>query len=178
MESQKEKFKKLWIDTQIDRAKGQMQANFALESASLSATIDLGKSAVHGAFLLNGSAAVAILYNAHRLGEQWISLLQICALGALLAVSAAGLSYICQRLYTIGLCATNNDMIKHHFNCIYDVISYGEIRTQIVFKKNYYYLFGHIFSVLACILVVLSLICFAYLLFFSLSQDLIKPFYI
>ena len=61
--------------------------------------IEYGKQSLNGLYLLNGSAAVAIMYNKAAIGSCWATLLLLCVLGASLAVVCSALSYFAQRLF-------------------------------------------------------------------------------
>lgn len=55
-----------------------------------------GIAAIRGVFVLNGSAAVAVLAKQQNLSAEGKAIIWLCALGAVLAVICAGLSFIAQ----------------------------------------------------------------------------------
>lgn len=55
-----------------------------------------GVAAIRGAFVLNGSAAVAVLTSQGALAPEKGCIILICAIGAALAVLSAGLSFLSQ----------------------------------------------------------------------------------
>jgi hypothetical protein len=62
------------------------------------ATIEFSKMALRGAFILNGSAAVAIIYSNTL---QFYASLELFAIGALSTVIASGATYVVQYLITL-----------------------------------------------------------------------------
>lgn len=89
--------------TRLEFLKIQVDTVNAASAKHSDATISLGLAAMRGAFLLNGSAAVAVLAKQDAITPMGAIILKWGSLGAALAVLCAGLSYLSQRLYSAHL---------------------------------------------------------------------------
>ena len=89
--------------TRLELLKIQVDTINAASAKHSDATISLGLAAMRGAFLLNGSAAVAVLAKQDAIAPMGAIILTWGALGAMFAVLCAGLSYLSQRFYSAHL---------------------------------------------------------------------------
>lgn len=147
--------------------------NALLESAqqeSLSqfkAVLDYSRIAINGAFLLNGMAGIAILYNIKLMGDKGYIPILCCALGAFFAVLCAGMSYLTQRFYA-GVSLKNNELkIEFFFGIMSDFI--GKIKTDRKPPELIRPVWGDRISVVACIVWSISVVLFLFAAYFALS---------
>lgn len=131
------------------------------------AVIEYSKIAINGAFLLNGMAGVAILYNIKLLDVRGYTALKYCALGAVCAVLCAGLSYVAQRVYA-RVSLDNNDLrLTYFFGVMSGFICKADVnKTPPELKKP---ILGHVISVIACIFWGVSVLLFLIAAYSTLS---------
>lgn len=105
-------------------------------SEHMRAILEFSKIAINCSFLLNGGAAVAILYNskADVISQNLGILLWLCAVGAILSALCAGVSYVAQRFYFHYDVEKNSEiifmMIKKTFNTICDINEQFELKVK------------------------------------------------
>lgn len=157
-----DKMQQQWLDTYQKLIDSRIDIAKAVFSESFRATFEYSKIAINGAFLLNGGAAVAILYNAEHLQDKWKQLIVYCAAGAILSMLCAASSYFAQRLYCD--CDQRNArlqidyMFSHKFKIISQTVpDIKKIKPQ----KAY---LAHFMSFISYLIFTLSLTSFCFAL--------------
>ena len=84
---------------QIEVLKLHVQEVIELQKSGVTSVVSWGQAAVRGAFLLNGSAAAAVIAKQDPITPVGAIVLQYCAWGAMLAVLCAGACYVSQNFY-------------------------------------------------------------------------------
>lgn len=171
---------KEWLD--LHKEKGIHLLDGAVQEclAQFSAVITFSKMAINGAIILNGSSAIAILYNFEKLnGNVNIYSLLLCSIGAALAVLSSGLSYITQSYYSNIVLKNAKEYISYYYKYI-DFICNG---MDIKFtppnqdKANW----GHVLNVIAALVWLASICCFAFaniIVFNFLFDELVSNVYV
>lgn len=118
--------KESWLATYQSIIQSSIDSHNCIATESFKGIIEYSKIAINGAFILNGSAAIAILYNTKSLEGRWEILVMSCAIGAVLAVSSAAVSYLAQRYYFI------NDKI----NAMREINSFFEKKFNTICNIN------------------------------------------
>lgn len=87
------------IDWNKKRGLALFEISKAISLSQFNAILEFSKIAIRGAFLLNGAAGIAILYNIRQLPKEFHTSLWMCGAGAILAIACAGFAYLAQYLY-------------------------------------------------------------------------------
>jgi hypothetical protein len=88
------------------------------------ATMEFSKMALRGAFVLNGAAAIAIIYSKSL---QMYTALTFFATGALLAAISSGLTYVVQCLITL---TWHNDLYKNTTDADVEAFRVGRVAIK------------------------------------------------
>lgn len=157
--------RRAWFDIQLQNGISLLENRTTIQAASFKATIDYSKAAIRGAFILNGSAAVAILYNLDKI-KDWKCLVIWCAAGALFSVLCAGFSYIAQGQYLRSDLNNYNREITNYFSMLNAAIRNERISCpQTTWTTSIY---ATLFSFIAIIFWIISLFCFGYAVYTTL----------
>lgn len=98
-ENEKLKIKESLIDLNKKRGLALLDISKEFSITHFNALIGFIKIAIKDAFLLNGTAGIAILYNIRQLPREINISLCMCAIGAILAVICSGVTYIAYYIY-------------------------------------------------------------------------------
>jgi hypothetical protein len=88
----------------IELMKLTVEQAIAANQSNTSVIKEYASQAIRGAFVLNGSAAIAVLAKQGSLNQSGGEIIWYCAAGALCAVLCAGVSYLAQTIYSV--CST------------------------------------------------------------------------
>lgn len=165
--------KKAWLDLCKENLHIFIESAHQESIAHFKAILDYSKIAINGAFLLNGMAGVAILYNIKSIGLKGYRPLFFCSVGAVLAILCAGVSYIAQKSYA-KTAMDNNKLIEIFlFNFVSGIIIKDESKRSL--PELMEYTAGNRWSYLACGVWILSVVFFiiaSYLAFSTLQNPL------
>lgn len=151
--------KEKWLNTYQALIDAYATNHRSLVSEHMRAIFEYSKIAINCSFLLNGGAAVAILYNSsseqisHKVGF----LLGYCAIGAILSALCAGVSYLGQRVYFQHDNRYYINLIHAMFNKKFNAIENKDVKIDVPYKHPWK---GHVLSFIACVAFLLSLISF------------------
>lgn len=159
-------FKEKWFEMQKERTMIYHEGALRESTAQFNAVIEYSKIAINGAFLLNGMAGVAIIYNMDRIGKQAIKLLENCAWGALAAIICAGISYIAQRRYAAISGENMRNWLDYYLRAVLAIMADSTAETPPHPKS---FISANIISVVACIVWVVSLTFFFYAASYAFS---------
>lgn len=156
---EKEKLKEKWFDLHKERTIVYHEAAQQQSIAQFNSIVEYSKIAINGAFLLNGMAGIAVLYNIARLGDIAITLLQYFSWGAALAVLCAGISYVTQRRYSSISGNYSGKFLDYYLLAVLDVFSERKPKAA---PERPNYTSAHVLSALACVAWAASLSFFFY----------------
>lgn len=151
--------KEKWLNTYQNLIDAYVATHHSLVSEHMRAIFEYSRIAINCSFLLNGGAAVAILYNSsseqisHNIGM----LLGYCAIGAILSALCAGISYIGQRVYFQHDSRYYINLIHAMFNKKLKAIENMDANVDVPYTQPW---IAHILSFIACITFLLSLASF------------------
>jgi len=117
-----DEYRKEWIENQKRLIETMENNTHSLSCEMHRSTIEYSKIAINGAFLLNGAAGIAILYNFNKINNPE-SLIILCAFGAICAILCAGVSYIAQRVYHRHLDNKSKICIEYNYKCLFDIVT-------------------------------------------------------
>lgn len=130
MAQKKFDYKEEWVDWNKKRGLALMDISKEISISHFNALIGYLKTAINGAFFLNGTAAVAILYNIRQLPKEIHVSLCLCAIGAILAVICFGLAYISQYIYYKNDVKNNNLQVRYFFRVLIEVMKYDKSKER------------------------------------------------
>ncbi|KAF5089815.1 hypothetical protein DSECCO2_25910 [anaerobic digester metagenome] len=130
--------------------------------------IDYGKQTLNGLFLLNGAAAVAVIYNKTQIEKCWIPLLTWCVAGVVMAVACSALSYFAQRCYFISHLNNSRIQTDVFVKKTMELYLTGAIKTEVPKWKESK--LGQILTCITVLIAMLSFCCFLYAFFRLLSE--------
>jgi len=130
------------------------------------AAVDFAKIAINSILILNGAAGVAVLYNLKSFGENGFELLRSYALGALLAIVCAGMSFVTQIIEATVYMQNpavldghlkNIDFVSRH---IFSLRYLKRVMKKKSSKKKRSFKLGIVLMSIVCIIWVWSVVCF------------------
>ena len=123
-------------------------------------SIDYGKQALNGLFLLNGAAAVAVVYNKDALEKCWVSLISWCIAGVVLSVACSSISYFAQRCYFTAYIKNSRQQMDAFIQKAVDLYFVGSSKIEMPQWKES--VPGRILTFITIIIAAASFCCFAY----------------
>ena len=135
------------------------QAKFSSDAlqASAKAALEFARLAMNGCLLINGGAAVALMYNAKTLPSFCFDMLGWCGTGALLAALAPGVAYLAQIVYTRFAAKLLAEHLLYSGTALARFIADLPANSTPLPARSP--LFGHALTVLSGFLVIGSLLC-------------------
>ena len=161
-------YKKAWADIHTDRTLALADSARQANIEHFKAILEYSKIAINGAFLLNGMAGIAIVYNMDKLGNVGFKTLIYCALGAAFAILCSGISYIGQRLYAHTESKNSANHVSYYFDAVLEIMNKGI--TSLQPPKQDKPIYGHILSLFACLVWVASVAFFLMAVYFAFPK--------
>lgn len=161
-------YKKAWADIHKERALALVESARQANIEHFKAIIEYSKMAINGAFLLNGMAGIAIVYNMDKLGKSGSTTLLYCALGAVFAILCSGISYIAQRAYSQTESNNSASHISYYFSAVLDIMAKEATDQRPPEQSKPIY--GHILSVFACLAWGASVVFFSMAVYFAFPK--------
>ena len=153
------------INLHIEVLKAMIEGNSKIAAENVKSVVMFSAKAISFLFLLNGTAAVATLYNFNTLKNFMAAetMLLLFSLGAAAAVATCATTYIAQKGFTQNTLLNINKMHEDTISNIEKIISYTVTEKDNLYEKTYkLYVYDKLFNITSIVLCITSLALFLF----------------